>query len=79
LSGHGKFGRRLRGKVFGRATQLNVRIHISPTTRQISILKIPVIFDLNHSLQGFDKPGVPDVGFRYPFDICNIFVDFDSW
>jgi len=52
---------------------------LSPTIRQISSLKIPVILDLNRSLQGFDKPGVADVSFRYPFDICNNFIDFDSW
>jgi len=35
-------------------------LHISPTTRQISVAKIPAIFDFNHSLPGFDKPGVDE-------------------
>ena len=51
---------------------------VSPTIRQISVLKIPAIFELNRSLGVFDKPGVADVSFRYPFDICNNFMDFDS-
>ena len=38
--------------------------------RQISILKIPAIFELNRSLQGFDKQGVADVSFRCPNRIC---------
>jgi len=42
---------------------------VSPT-RQISILKIPAIFDLNRSIQGFDKVGVADVSFRCPNRVC---------
>jgi len=36
-----------------------------------------VIFDLNHSSQGFDKPGVADVSFRYPNRICKKSIAFD--
>ena len=48
------------------AADYEVRMHISPANRLISVAKIPAIFDLNHSRQGFDKSGVADVDFRYP-------------
>ena len=53
-------------------------IEVSPTIRYISVTKIPVIFDLNHSLQEFDKPGVADASFRYPNRICKKSIAFDS-
>jgi len=40
-------------------------------------LKIPAIFNLNGSLQGFDKPGVADVSFRSPNRICKKLIAFD--
>jgi len=36
-----------------------------------------VILDLNRSLQGFDKPGVVDVSFRFPNRICKNSITFD--
>ena len=51
---------------------------ITPTIRQISVAKIPVIFDLNRSLQGFDKPGVADVCFKCPNRICKKSITLDN-
>jgi len=41
-------------------------------------LKIPVIFDLNRNLQGFDRPGVADLSFRYTNRICKKSITFDK-
>ena len=56
---------------------LLAKFGIPPTIRQISILKIPAIFDLNRRLQGFDNPGVADVSFRCPNRICKKSIAFD--
>ena len=43
-----------------------------------SSYKIIWVFDLNRSLQGFDKPGVTDVSFGCPNCICKKSITFDS-